>query len=86
MEAYKPNWKRLKQNNIKVAQLDEMMGYVMNSGTGTIGAIIGGVKLFIVLAYLAARRRLILDEMQVEKAEYIQAISGNHGSQNEVND
>lgn len=86
MSAYKPNWKRLNQNNIKVAQLDDMMKYVLDSGTGTIGAIIGGIKLAVMLAYLTARRRLVLDEMLSEKQDYIQAVTGNHGNENEVID
>ncbi len=72
----------LRPTSISVAKLDELMAFVMQSGTGVIGAVIGGIKILVVVAYVFARERLLAQEAQYRKQEYERRRTG--GNQGEL--
>lgn len=69
-------------SGLSVAQMDKLMGFVIDSGTGTWGAIIAGLKLLAIGAYVYARRSLIEDEAERLKQGYGQDQA--HGNQDQV--
>lgn len=64
-----------------VAQLDGLMTFVTASGTGTVGAIIAGVKIILVTAYVIAREKLTSQEATALKQQYEQAQGNKNQSQ-----
>lgn len=60
----------LRPTAITSAQLDQMMAFVMDSGGGVVGAVIGGVKIAVVMAYMIARDRLQAAEADYKKQLY----------------
>lgn len=56
--------------SISVARLDQLMTFVMDAPQGTFGAIISGVKILVVTAYMVARERLIAQSQEYSKQQY----------------
>lgn len=72
----------LRPASITVAQLDQLMGFVMDSGKGTIGAVVAGLKILVVTGYMFARQKLVSDEAEYKKQQYEQGQAG--GNQGQV--
>lgn len=83
--TYTPNWSKYGRPAFTAQQLDELMKFVMNSGTGYIGAIIAGIKILFIGAYMIARDKMVNQSMQVDRYEAEKELNSHHGNQNEVN-
>lgn len=61
------------RRSLGVAKLDALFeSALLKSGAGTVGAIIGGIKLLVILGYLIARKKMLDEDLQLARAGYEQ--------------
>ena len=70
-----PLYKEYAKGIVSLAMLDDMMKFLVSSGTGKLGAIIAAIKLVVCVAYIWARHSLIDKSIEVEKQQSIQDYS-----------
>jgi hypothetical protein len=78
------DYNKYKQDNLKTTDLDDMMKFITSSGTGKIGAIIAGLKIFVCAAYMYARSRLVKNELLIDKQNMEQELNSQHHDDNNV--
>lgn len=64
------NYKKHKNNNLKVEDLDNAFASIFTPTTSRTAAIISAIKIIIFFAYLAARKHLIEEQEKIERQEY----------------
>lgn len=87
MEELKKKYARYYQKAVTTEKLDALMDFIINdNGKGYVAAIIAGLKIFVVSAFLFARDRLVDNELRSGRQELGVDINALHNQQNEVAD
>ena len=77
------DYKKYQTSGLTVKQLDDAYASIMAPTTGTVAAIIAGIKLLVFFAYLSARNKLIDNELVIAKEQLQQVIAAQHDADNE---